>query len=138
MNTLPIIAELSNEVCSLAFDAEVPCVVMEAHAYATSLQFREITENMLLLLGEKQVNKILVDTTHLQIIGADDQQWLTDDWLPRAIAGGFRACAMINSKYFFNRVAVENVVNQIDPNQLTVHYFDDRQQARTWLKNFKF
>jgi hypothetical protein len=136
MHHLTTIENLSNEACSLFFDSDVPCVVMEAHGYATSQQFRDITENMLFLLKEKRVSKMLVDTTHLQIIGAEDQKWLNEDWLPRAIAAGYRACAMIKSKYFFNRVAVDNVVNQIDQSQLTVQYFDDRELARTWLKNF--
>ena len=35
--------------------------------------------------------------------------------------------------YYFNRVAVDNVTSRTDPNRLTVAYFDDADNARTWL-----
>ncbi|MBW4565319.1 MAG: hypothetical protein KME32_30380 [Mojavia pulchra JT2-VF2] len=108
---------------------------MEWHAYGTSTQFRLISENVLQLLIDKNVGKVVADTTHLPIIAADDQQWVIEDWLPRTIEAGFRACGMVNSRFYFNRVAVENVVNRVTSDKFRVEYFDSQAAAKEWLKS---
>lgn len=129
------IDELSNEACSILFDSDVPCIIMEWHAYGTSTQFRLISENVLQLLIDKGVSKVVADTTHLPIIAADDQQWVNEDWLPRAIEAGYRACGMVNSRFYFNRVAVDNVVRRVTSDKFRVEYFDSRDAAKEWLKS---
>lgn len=129
------IDELSNEACSILYDSDVPCIIMEWHAYGTSAQFRLISENVLQLLIDKSLSKVVADTTNLPIIGSDDQQWVSEDWLPRSIEAGFRACGMVNSRFYFNRVAVDNVVTRVKSDKFRVEYFDSQAAAKEWLKS---
>jgi hypothetical protein len=125
---------LSTPGCDIAFDPEVPCVLIRWRGYVTSEEFRQASDNALRLLQEQHVSRILNDTTDLPIISAADQRWVQSDFVPRGIAVGFRAVAMVNSRFYFNRVAVDSVVAQLDPEEIMVEYFENPEKARAWLR----
>lgn len=129
------VAELSNEACSISYDADTPCIVIEWHGYATTPQFREVNENALWLLTEKQCSKILADTTKLPMISTEDLKWVNEVWLPRAIQAGYRACGMVNSRFYFSRVAISNAMKHVNRNEVQLEYFDSQAAARAWLKS---
>jgi hypothetical protein len=122
-----------SKVYDIYFDPSLQCVVMIWNGYATSRQFREGTEYMLEVLQENAASKVLADIRDMTIIGMEDQQWLTNDFLPRAIAGGFRFVAMLRPHAYFNKVAVETVSYKIQGDKLSINYFDNREDAVAWL-----
>jgi hypothetical protein len=123
-----------NAVCTVTHDPEVPCVVMLWQGYATSAAFRAANERVLAVLGGTRSSKLLGDVSRFVLIGADDQAWLNDDWIPRAIDAGLRHAALVQPHYYFNKVAVETVSSRIDPEHLSVSFFGDVASARDWLK----
>jgi hypothetical protein len=126
--------ELSIDRCAISWDPTVPCVVFRWLGYVTSPEFRALSERGLELLRSKGASRMLNDTTHLPIIGEDDQRWVNQVFIPRALATGFRICAMVNSRFYFNRVAVENVARQISPGELVIEYFEGSDSAKEWLR----
>lgn len=54
---------------------------MEWHGYATTADFREASQRVGDLLREHRIDRLLVDTTDLPIIAAEDQDWLNREWL---------------------------------------------------------
>ncbi len=116
------------------YDSALCCVVMEIFGYTNSQQFRALTEELLCLIKRHKVKKILADTTDMMIIGASDQQWFIENWFPRAVEAGFKACAMINSRYFFNRIAVANIAQKINKNIFKLELFDQQEPAKQWLR----
>ena len=119
--------------CTVGYDAEVPCVIMTWKGYATSREFREANERILGVLAERSVSKLLGDIKEFVLIGADDQHWLSSNWIPRAVEAGLRTVAMVTPVFYFNRVAVESVGQTLDPDALILQHFDDRDAARQWL-----
>jgi hypothetical protein len=119
----------------LSFDAEVPCLVMAWHGYHTSSSFRVHNEEVLALLAERRATRILCDIRDFILIHGSEQDWLTHDWLPRAMALGLRTCAIVTPLYYFNRVAVETVAGRVDQNALQIKYFETEQAARCWLRS---
>jgi len=122
-----------DNVCSFSIDKASEIILMQWHGYATSSQFRAICESMLQLMKEHNIWRVLADTTHMKMISMEDQKWLDNEWLPRAIAAGYEKCAIIVSPDYFTRVTVDSVVSKIDQNQLEIRYFDDVSAAREWL-----
>ena len=118
---------------NLSYDVELAAIRMVISGYLTSQQFRALTEQLLEQLVKHQVNQVLADTREMPLIAADDQQWFLEDWLPRAMQKGFKRCAMINSRYFFNRLAISNIVDKMDKRLFTLQLFDDEAIARAWL-----
>jgi hypothetical protein len=119
--------------CSVTFDDKVPCVVMAWNGYATSQQFRAANEDVLAIIEARRASKLLGDITHFKLIGADDQRWLNDMFIPRMIAAGLRHVALVQPIYYFNKVAVDTVSQRVDQSRLLIGHFDNQTEARAWL-----
>ena len=126
--------EAKKEIYNIYFDKELNCVVMEWDGYATSKQFKQGTELMLNILIKNNCSKVLADIKDMKIIAMEDQQWLNEEFLPRATKFGFKAIAIIKPNYYFNKVAVETISYKADKDKLTINFFDNRDEAKEWLK----
>lgn len=121
--------------CEVSFDADVPCTVMVWQGYLTSDQFRAANERVLEFIEVKRCTNLLGDISDFTLITAEDQRWLNEDWIPRALAAGLRRCALVQPVYYFNQVAVDNVTRAVDRQRLDVRYFGDFESARRSLKD---
>lgn len=124
---------MNSEVFNVYADPASGSVVMEWKGYATSSQFREGTENMLNLLIDKRVNKVLADIQEMVLIGAEDQKWMETNFLPRAIRFGFKACAIVKPTNYFNKIAAETISLKVEKEKLKIEFFDTSEEAREWL-----
>lgn len=126
--------ETTDRVYNIYFEPEINAVVMEWDGYATSRQFKEGTELMLETLIKNNAHKVLADIKDMVLISMEDQHWLENNFIPRAIQAGFRAIAMVRPDYYFNKVAVESVSYKVDQEQLRINFFDNSTEARKWLE----
>ncbi len=125
--------EANTEIYNIYFDKDLDCVVMDWDGYATSKQFKQGTELMLNTLIQNHCSKVLADIKDMKIIAMEDQQWLNEEFLPRATTFGFKAIAIVKPKYYFNQVAVETISYKVDKEKLTINFFDDIEDAKAWL-----
>ena len=125
--------ETTDRVYNIYFDPEINTVIMEWDGYATSKQFKEGTELMLETLVKNNAYKVLADIKDMVLISMEDQHWLENNFIPRAIQSGFRAIAMVRPDYYFNKVAVESVSYKVDQEKLNINFFDNADSARKWL-----
>jgi len=125
--------EANTEIYNIYFDKEINAVVMEWDGYATSKQFKQGTELMLNLLIKNNCSKVLADIKDMKIIAMEDQQWLNEEFLPRATTFGFKAIAIVKPNYYFNQVAVETISYKVDKDKLTINFFDNIEDAKAWL-----
>lgn len=125
--------ETNTEIYNIYFDEEINSVVMEWNGYATSKQFKQGTELMLNMLIKNNCSKVLADIKDMKIIAMEDQQWLNEEFLPRATTFGFKAIAIVKPHYYFNKVAVETISYKVDKEKLTINFFDNTEEAREWL-----
>jgi hypothetical protein len=122
------------EAYNIYFDQDINSVVMEWDGYATSNEFKAGTALMLNTLIKHNTSKVLADIKDMILIGSEDQQWLIEQFLPRAIEFGFKAIAIIKPDSYFNKVAVESVSYKVDKNKLEIAFFDNTDHAKEWLK----
>lgn len=125
--------EANTEIYNIYFDKEINSVVMEWDGYATSKQFKQGTELMLNTLIQNNCSKVLADIKDMKIIAMEDQQWLNEEFLPRATLFGFKAIAIVKPDYYFNQVAVETISYKADKDKLTINFFDNIEDAKAWL-----
>jgi hypothetical protein len=128
-----IVGAHDNPVCTVVLDAEVPCLIVLWKRYATSGQLRHVLERLIELLQEHHVSKILADDTALPLIHPEDQAWIVQNWMPRAVAAGLRVAANKNPSTYLGRLAVENVITR--QRLFTIRSFEDLGDARQWLKD---
>jgi hypothetical protein len=119
--------------CDVTYDHDARTVIMDWQGYFPSAEFRAANERVLTVVQATAATRLLGDITHFVLIGADDQAWLNENWIPRLIRAGVQRCALVQPTYYFNRVAVENVGRQVDADRLAIGYFGDRESARRWL-----
>ena len=123
----------NNPICSVLFDADVPCLTVIWKRLATSAQLRVLHERLLELIRMHKVMKILGDDTALPQIEPEDQAWIAQDWMPRAAAAGLKLAANKSPDAYFGRLAVETI--KASQSVLAIRSFDHFEEARRWLKN---
>jgi len=116
------------------YDADVPCVVMIWKGYATSAAFRDGNGRVLAEITERRASKLLGDVTDFVLIGAEDQAWLNEVWIPRAMHAGLRKVALVQPTFYFNRVAIDGVAQKLDRERLQLGFSDNLDAAKDWLK----
>jgi hypothetical protein len=65
-----------NPICSIILDNASRCIIVVWKQYATEIQFRYIHENLLTLICEHRVCKILGDDTALPTVPSEDRFWV--------------------------------------------------------------
>jgi len=125
--------EANTDIYNIYFDEEINSVVMEWDGYATSKQFKQGTELMLNILIKNNCTKVLADIKDMKIIAMEDQQWLNEEFLPRATSFGFKTIAIVKPDFYFNKVAVETISYKVDKDNLTINFFDNIGEAKAWL-----
>jgi hypothetical protein len=120
---------------AIGYDADIPCVVMIWKGYATSAAFREGNARVLSEIAERRASKLLGDVTDFVLIGAEDQAWLNEVWIPRAMHAGLRKVALVQPSFYFNRVAIDTVAQKLDRDRVQLGFFENRDAAKEWLKN---
>jgi hypothetical protein len=121
-----------NPVCSIRYDAQLSCIRVIWRKYATSAQLRFLHEIILQLMERHEAQKILADDRELPIIHAEDQQWIIEDWLPRARAAGLKAIAATTSLSFFGRLSIGSIHLKV-ANNVAIKRFHDLCEAGEWL-----
>jgi hypothetical protein len=122
-----------NAICRVSVDSAIPCVMVVWGRYATSAQLRFVHECILDHLRRHDLHKILGDDTALAVIPIDDQAWLREDWMPRALSAGLKAAASKSPKGFFGRQSVANVMSRA-PREIALRSFEKLDEAKAWLK----
>lgn len=129
-----LVANLAdNPICRVSVDTAIPCVVLVWGRYATSAQLRFVHECALELLRRNALHKILGDDSALAVIPVDDQVWIREDWMPRALSAGLKAAASKCPNGFFGKQSVANVMSQA-PRGIAMRSFEKLDEARTWLQ----
>lgn len=124
-----------NPICSLFYDETIRCITIVWRRYPTSAQLRFVHEAMIQMLVQYNTNKILGDDSDLPIIHAEDQKWISEDWLPRAKAAGLKAAAANVPSAFFGKLSIGIVQSRL-AKEIAIRAFPNIHQARTWLRTF--
>jgi hypothetical protein len=125
----------SNPICSVKFDNSIPCIAVEWRQYATSTQIRFILENIIGLLKQHGVSRILGNDSALPVVHTEDQEWIANDWFPRAVAAGWRVSANKLPDSYFGQLTTNQVQSEA-PEAVVIRNFQDLSDARQWLKAF--
>lgn len=86
------------------------------------------------LIVEKKATRWLADTRRLGSMDPADVKWVSDDWVPRAVAAGISRMALLAPKKVVVALAVKSFMARINDRELANEYFDDLQAARAWLR----
>jgi hypothetical protein len=121
-----------NPICTVTRDESAQCLFVRWKKYATSAQVRYIHECLIDLIKRYRLSRILGDATALVTIDGEDQDWIIQEWTPRALAAGLRTVASKGPNGYYGRMAAARI-QTILSRKLAVRSFDDLAAAREWL-----
>ncbi len=119
------------------YNEEVNCIHMQWTGFATTEKYKNGMNTGLEKVKEKKVSRWLADMVDMAAISPDDQKWTNEDWFPRLLEAGVKTSAVVMSKDIFNQLAVKKIGQDMTNNSYTMHFFDDLEEAKKWLKDFE-
>jgi hypothetical protein len=124
--------------CLIKYNDDVPCLMVKWRGSCSSAQYREVMNFLLEAMQEHQVVKVLNDDRKLNsMITKADQLWVTEEWLPAALAIGYSGIAIIQNEAFFRKVPAAQIsamARLYFQDQIKVEYFANVKPATDWLQ----
>jgi hypothetical protein len=120
---------------TVQYDESLDAVVMNWHDFAEGEDFRNGLNTGLEFVKKKRAINWLADLREMGAVASDDQEWSNTDWFPRAMDAGLSNMAIIKPESVIANMSVENIMQEVEDGELTTHYFDNRAEAKKWLKN---
>ena len=117
---------------NLSFDAVTNSIISEFKGFMSFEQHKTLGINILQMASQKGVKKVIVDTSELQVIPQETQNWISTTWFPEANKTGLKAMAFLVPKSVFGKMSTESV-NQKAGN-ITIQYFENMSLAKDWIK----
>jgi hypothetical protein len=119
-------------------DQEVPCIIVQIHAFANREQFKHL---MNAGLAHYKAHTLpsqrwgwIADTRNMSAIPKEVQQWLADEWNVQAYQAGLREISIVASANILGQMATQQyakqAVAQPDKYVLEPVYYNSLEDAR--------
>ena len=106
---------------------------IEWQGWANPTEFAAANDAIIIALTEHLGKRALGDCRNMKVIQQSDQDWINQDWFPRAIASGLTRLAIVISKSGLAQMIVEDLISRVPGTKLDVGYFATVQEAQAWL-----
>ncbi len=117
----------------LQYNEQEKYIVANWLQFPLSEEFRTGMDQIIRLMEENKIGKVLTDTRKMGAISPDDQDWSITDWLPRAFKAGYRRIALVISEDIFNQMSVEDIMSRVEGMDFVTKYFPNSEEGRKWL-----
>ncbi|OJJ17845.1 hypothetical protein BKI52_28720 [marine bacterium AO1-C] len=102
------------------------------HKSNTNNQYRQTITAAYNVVVKYGANKWISDMRNGGVISIDNQKWLKEEMVPKAVRSGLRRVALVVSKDIFNLFYAKNIKNTLQES-FQSKYFDDVEKAYQWL-----
>ena len=120
--------------CKIHYYQESNVIHMDWNKHSSRNQFIEACDYALNIMKETNAKKMIADNSKVSVVAMENQNWLTQNWFPRALQLGFQYSAVIFSDDAFVKFAVKRIENNIEDKLFVVHYFNELSPAKAWLE----
>jgi hypothetical protein len=123
---------LDEPYLSIRWRAVPQILYAEWKGFATSAEFRSALLIGLRAIRERHVRGYVSDARKLKVVVPEDQLWVSEVWLPQAVAAGLKRMAMVTAEAGLGKAIAEKVVKEIDNHGLSMRKFDSVAAATNW------
>lgn len=120
-------------VVIVRWDTTLQAVYVETQGWADPTESRESLDAVLRALTEHHGSRWLVDGRNMKVIQQTDQDWISENWLPRALAAGLRRTAMVMPKSGLATMNVDDMAARAPDSQIDFRFFSTIEKATEWL-----
>lgn len=115
---------------------ELKAIVANYDGFVMEDKMKEIANKTLTMLMESKVEKVLVDTSSMKVMPKESQDWIQDDWFPRAVSAGVQKMAFVTPDNIFGEVSTKTANSAVEENDLAIdiRYFQSLNAAMAWVE----
>jgi SpoIIAA-like len=119
-------------VADVIWDANWNVVHIEAKGWADTAESHAVLDSAIRAMTDHEGSRWLFDGRDMKAIKQSELRWITDVWLPRALAAGLRVAAIVVPK---RSTAMKNIDDMAEAaeDQIEVRYFSSVENARQWF-----
>lgn len=117
----------------VTWDLPFKAVRVVWQGWANPVEFAAITEAGLRALTEHHASRWVADCRNMKAVQQSDQDWLNDDWFPRALAAGLRRMAIVLPQRGLVEMNLKDILNRVPVNKLDVGFFATVEEATRWI-----
>ena len=100
-----------------------------------AVQFRALLTHTAHAMSRRQWDKVLVDQREMAPFSSSEQDWMTNEWLPRAVTEhGYRYGAVLVAHNVFARLAMNQFIMASRDLLHTYRTFETDEAAVAWLE----
>lgn len=112
---------------------EKDIIVEEWDGFAPSAGFREVSDGLIEIIKKRECGKVINNFKKGKVITQEDQNWINEDWFPRAVKAGLTKFAFLLADDVFNKMSVERIMEKTNFPTLQFRYFGSYDEAEKWL-----
>jgi hypothetical protein len=119
-------------VADVTWDASWNVVHIEAKGWADTAEAHAVLDEAIRAMTEHEGSRWLFDGRNMKAMKPSELQWITEVWLPRALAAGLRVAAIVMPT---SDTAMKNIddMAKAAEDEVEVRYFSSVENARRWL-----
>lgn len=126
---------IDNKYARLSYDTDQKIVHHCFHHELDSANLRAVLNSGIELLKSHNAEKWLSDNREIEPHSEEDGAWVNEDWLPRAVAAGWKYWALIVPDDLMARLNMSEFVESFYNKGIRIMVFTDHHQAWSWLVN---
>ena len=131
MSPLPVI---DNQYATLVYHSDTKIVHHIFHKDLNTEHFKLVLSRGVELLIEHEAIKWLADTRAIGPFSEEEGRWVNEEWLPRAIASGWKYWALVVPEAVKARMDLFQHMAFFEGKGIKINVFTDIDFARTWLE----
>jgi hypothetical protein len=116
----------------VTWDPTLKAVYVDVQGWADLIELAALLEAGLQALTEHRGSRWLVDDRNVTAIKKSDQDWIVEEFVPRALAAGLTRIALVITNERA-RTTVDQLVGRMPAPSAEVAYFATLDEARSWL-----
>jgi hypothetical protein len=116
------------------WDDDLGAVVHKWNRYVDGDAFRAGCEAMIELAKQHEDPKILIDHREMKLVDQEDQEYIREDWIPRAVEAGAEYHVVIHQPSTIAEMNLDGVID-LDGIDYKAKMTADMDGGRQWLQS---
>ncbi len=125
---------IDNQHALLEFDPTTKIIHHKLYQTIDSETLRSVLMSGVDLLKSHHATKWLSDNRDINAHSPEDTEWINNQWLPAAVAAGWKYWALVVPDDFMARVNMTEFVDSFYAKGIRIMVFTDLDKAEQWLQ----
>ncbi|MBL6447435.1 hypothetical protein JMN32_14045 [Fulvivirga sp. 29W222] len=120
------------DYAKVSYDSNNSIIIYEWLVPPTETEFKYGCEQMIRALAHFKTGKVVVDTREQGTVANHLLEWMTTDWIAKAVAAGYSHGAIILPTDVFTQLSVDEIMDTVSKKVISRN-FDNMEHALDWI-----